>query len=105
LDAGAVRRLKKSRVRGGYEVPAKRVEVRGEDVRCVETLAGEVAPVGLRESMRIGLAFPEHGEVLTLGVILEAGKTNERLFPTWFTSGLDGFYQISATANLYDLAK
>jgi hypothetical protein len=105
LDAGAVRRLKKSWVRGGYEVPAKRVEVRGEDVGCVETLAGEMAPVRLRESMRIGLPFPEDGEVLTLGVILEAGKTNERLFPTGFTSGFDGFHQISATPNLYDLSK
>ena len=74
-------------------------------MRCVETLAGQVTPVGLRESMRIGLPFPEHGEVLTLGVVLQAGKTNERLFPTGFTSGFDGFYQVPTTANLYDLAK
>jgi hypothetical protein len=97
--------LEKPRVRGGYEIPAKRVEVRGEDVRCVETLAGELAPVGRLENMRIDLPFPEHREVLTLGVILQAGKLSERLFPAGFTSGLDGFYQISATANLYDLAK
>ena len=71
----------------------------------VESLAGEVIPVGFRQDLGVGLAFPEDGEVLTLGVILQAGKTNERLFPTWFTSGVDGFYQISATANLYDLAK
>src|ERR1035441_3247816 len=82
LDTGAVRRLEKSRIGRGYEVPAKRVEVRGEDVRCVETPAGKVAPVGLRESMRIGLPFPEDGEVLALGVIFQAGKSNQRLFPT-----------------------
>jgi hypothetical protein len=74
-------------------------------VRRVEPFAGEVAPVRLREGMRIGLPFPEHGEVLTLGVILQAGKTNERLFPTGFTSRFDGFNQISATPNLYDLSK
>jgi hypothetical protein len=105
LDAGAVRRLEKPRIRGGYEVPPKRVEVRGEDVRRVEPLAGEVLPVRLRQDLGVSLAFPEDGEVLTLGVILQAGKINERLFPNGFASGFDGFYQISATANLYDLAK
>ena len=43
--------------------------------------------------------------MFALGVIFQAGKTNERLFPEGFTSRLDGFYQVSATANLYDLAK
>src|ERR1017187_474039 len=75
LDAGAVRRLEKSRVRGGYEVPAKRVEVGGEDMRRVEPLAGEVFPVSFRQDLSVNLAFPEDGEVLTLGVILQAGKT------------------------------
>jgi hypothetical protein len=105
LDAGAVRRLKKSRVGGGYEVPAKRVEVGGKDVWRVEPLAGEVLPVGFRQDLGVRLAFPEDGEVLTLSIILQAGKSNERLFPNGFTSRFDGFYQISATANLYDLAK
>jgi hypothetical protein len=71
LDAGAVRRLKKSRVRGGYEVPAKRVEISGEDVRRVEPLAGEVLPVRLRQNLGIGLALPEYGEVFALSVILQ----------------------------------
>jgi hypothetical protein len=100
-----VRRLEKSRVRGGYEIPAKRVEISGEDVRRVETLAGEMPPIRLLQDLGVDLAFPEDGEVLTLGVILQAGKINERLFPNGFTSGFDGFHQISATANLYDLAK
>jgi hypothetical protein len=80
------------------------VEVRGEYVRWVEPLAGEVAPVCLLERMSIGLPFPEDGEVLALGVIFQAGKSNQRLFPTRLTSGFDGFNQISAAADLYDLA-
>jgi hypothetical protein len=43
--------------------------------------------------------------LFALGVIFQAGKTNERLFPTGFTSRFDGFHQISATPNLYDLSK
>jgi hypothetical protein len=43
--------------------------------------------------------------MLALGVVLQAGETNERLFPTHFLSWFDSFYQVSATANLYDLAK
>ena len=81
------------------------MEIRGKDVRRVEPLAGEVLPVRFRQDLRVSLAFPEDGEMLTLGVILQAGKSNERLFPNGFTSGFDGFYQISATANLYDLTK
>ena len=61
--------------------------------------------VGLLENMRVNFPFPEDGKALALRVILQAGKTNERLFPNGFTSGFDSFYQISATANLYDLAK
>jgi hypothetical protein len=74
-------------------------------VRRVEPLAGEVLPVGFRQDLGVSLAFPEYRQVLALGVILQAGKSNERLFPNRFTSGFDGFYQISATAHLYDLAK
>ena len=74
-------------------------------MRCVETLAGEMAPVRFRQDLGVSLAFPEDGEALALSVILQAGKINERLFPKGFTSGFDSFYQISATANLYDLAK
>jgi hypothetical protein len=105
LDAGAVRRLEKPRVRGRYEVPAKRVEVGGKDVWRVEPLAGEVLPVRFRQDLGVSLAFPEDGEVLTLGVVFQAGKIDEHLFPNGFASGFDRFYQISATANLYDLAK
>jgi hypothetical protein len=100
-----VRRLEKSGVCGGYEIPAKSVEVGGENMRRVEPLAGEVLPIRFRQDLGVRLALPEDREVLTLGVILQAGKTNERLFPNGFTSGFDSFYQISATANLYDLAK
>jgi hypothetical protein len=64
-----------------------------------------MAPVSLLENMCIDFPFPEDGKVLTLGVILQTGKVNERLLPKGFTSGFDGFHQISATANLYDLAK
>jgi hypothetical protein len=81
------------------------VEVSREDVRCVETLAGEMSPVRLLQDLSIDLAFPQDGEALTLGVILQAGKINQRLFPNGFTSGFDGFYQIPATANLYDLSR
>jgi hypothetical protein len=104
LNAGAVRRLEKPRVRGRYEVPPKRVEVGGEDVRRVETLAGEVAPVGWLENMRIDLSFPEDRKALALRVILQARKVNERLFPKRFLSRFDGFHQIAAAPNPYDLA-
>jgi hypothetical protein len=52
-------RLEKSRVRGGYEVPAKCVEVSGENVRSVEPLAGKVPPVRLLQDLGVHLAFPE----------------------------------------------
>jgi hypothetical protein len=67
-----VRRLEKPRVRGSYEVPAKSVEVGGEDVRRVEPLAGEVLPVGFRQDLGVRLALPEYGEMLTLGVVFHA---------------------------------
>jgi hypothetical protein len=73
-------------------------------VRRIETLAGEMPPIGLPQDLGVNLPFPEHGEAFTLGVILQAGKIDERLFPTGFTSGFDGFHQIAAAANLYDLA-
>jgi hypothetical protein len=81
------------------------VEVSGEDVRRIETPAGEILPVRFRQDLGVRLAFPEDGEVLALGVILQAGKSDERLFPTWFTSGFDGFHQVSAAADLHDLAR
>ena len=103
LDAGAVWRLEKSWVSGGYEVPAKCVEVSGKDVRRVEPLRAR-CPQSVAEHLGIDLAFPEDGEVLALGVILQAGKIDERLFPSGIASGLDSFDEMSATANLYDLA-
>jgi hypothetical protein len=81
------------------------MEIRGKDVRRVEPLAGEVLPVGFRQDLGVRLALPEYGKVLTLGVVFQTGKVDERLFPQRFTSGGDGFDQISATANLYDFAK
>src|ERR1039458_10517249 len=59
LDARAMRRLEQPRIRGGYEIPSKRVEVSGEDVRRVESLAGEVLPVRFRQDLGVSLAFPE----------------------------------------------
>jgi hypothetical protein len=105
LDAGAMRRLEKARVGGGYEVPPKRAEISGEDVRRVEPFAGEVLPVGFGQDLGVRLALPEYGEVLALGVVFQAGKIDESLFPDGITGGFDSFYQISAAANFYDLAK
>jgi len=55
--------------------------------------------------MRIGLPFPEHREMLTLGVVFQTGKVNACLFPNGIVSRFDRFHQISARADLYDLAK
>jgi hypothetical protein len=57
------------------------VEVSGEDVRRVEPLAGEVFPVRFRQDLCVSLALPEDREVLTLCVVFQAGKIDERLFP------------------------
>jgi hypothetical protein len=81
------------------------VEVSGEDVRRVESLAGEVLPVRFRQNLGVRLAFPEYGEMLALGVIFQAGEIDERLFPRTFVRGLDGFDQVPPAANLYDLTK
>jgi hypothetical protein len=54
--------------------------------------------------MCVRLALPEDRKAFTLGVIFQAGKIDERLFPRGFAGRFDGFNQISATANLYDLA-
>jgi hypothetical protein len=80
------------------------VEVGGEDVGGIEPLAGEVLPVRFRQDMCVRLALPEDRKAFTLGVIFQAGKIDERLFPRGFAGRFDGFNQISATANLYDLA-
>ena len=58
LYAGAVRRLEQPRVGGGYEIPAKRVEISGKDVWRVEALAGEVPPVGLGQDLGVGFTLP-----------------------------------------------
>jgi hypothetical protein len=63
-----------------------------------------VAPVGLLENLRIDLPLPEDGEALALRIILKAGKINQRLLPDGLMSRFDGFHQIAATADLYDLA-
>jgi hypothetical protein len=81
------------------------VEIGGEDVRRVETFACEVAPIDLFKHMRVDLALPEYGYVLTLGVVLQAGKVNKRLFPNAITRRLDGFNKVTAATNLYDLAR
>jgi hypothetical protein len=52
------------RIGGGYEIPAKRMEVGGKDVWRIEALAGQMAPVGLLEKMCTDLAFPEDRKVL-----------------------------------------
>ena len=57
------------------------------------------------QDLGVDLAFPKDGEVLTLRVILQAGKMNEGLFPSRFARGFDCFHQIAATANFYDLAR
>jgi hypothetical protein len=80
------------------------VEVGGEDVRCVETLAGEMPPVRLLQDLGVRLSLPEDRKAFTLCVIFQAGKIDERLLPRGFARGFDSFNQISATANLYDLA-
>ena len=71
----------------------------------VKARASQVAPVGLLQNLGVDFSFPENRKPLTLRVILQTGQFNERLLPTGITSGLDGFYKISATANLYDLAR
>jgi hypothetical protein len=71
------------------------MQVGGEDVGRIEALAGKVSPVRLLQDLGVDLALPKYGEVLALGVVFQAGKIDESLFPTWFTSGFDGFNQIS----------
>jgi hypothetical protein len=68
------------------------MQVRRKDVRGVESLAGEVVPVRFRQDLSVRLAFPEYGEMLALGVIFQAGKIDECLFPTRLARRLYGFY-------------
>ena len=66
------------------------------------------AYANMRSPLRIPVvhrAIPQDGDMLTLGVILQTGKINRRLFPNWSAGGFDGLYQISTTTNLYNLAK
>jgi hypothetical protein len=100
LNAGTIRRLEKSGVRGGDQIPAERVKVRREDMRRVETLVREMPPVRLVQDLGVDLAFPKDRKVLPLGVILQAGKINECLFPVGLASGLDSFDQMPAAADL-----
>jgi hypothetical protein len=100
-----VRRLEKSGVGRGYEVPPKGVEISGEDVRCVEPLAGKMPPVSLLQDLGINFALPKNREALALRVIFETGEIDERLFPPKLTRGLYSVHQVSPAANLHDLAK
>jgi len=43
--------------------------------------------------------------MFALGVVFQAGKIDECLFPRSVMRGLDGFNQIPTAANLYDLSK
>ena len=97
--------MEQPRIRGGDQIPAERVKIGGEDMRRVKALAREVAPVSLLENVGIDLPFPEDRKALALCVILQAGKINKRLFPRGLVGGLNGFNQIAATTNLYDLAR
>jgi hypothetical protein len=80
------------------------VQVSREGVRGIEAIAGEMGPGGLLKDLGVDFAFPEDGKALSLRVILQAGKVNERLFPNGLTSGFNAFYQIPVTANLDDLS-
>ena len=53
-------------------------------------IMGEMPPIELLQVLGGALAFPEDGEVLVLGIILQAEKI-DRLFPRGVTRGIDGF--------------
>ena len=77
LDAGAEGRLEEVRVSGCDAVPLECMDERRELARSVETPSPQVVPVFFLEDPSVELVVPEDVEVLALGVIVGAGKTDD----------------------------
>ena len=79
LYAGPEGGLHEARVGRGDAVPAEGVEVGREELRGVEAVLSHRRPAGARRDRRVDLALPEDGQLLALGVVVEAGEADEGL--------------------------
>ena len=77
-DAGPEGGLEKLRVGGGDTVPAERADERAEVAGVVKPLPADRLPGFAVEDLGVELGFPEDGDLLPLGVILEAGEVDLR---------------------------
>jgi len=78
-NPGAVRRLKQVRVRGGNGVPSEGSVVGGEELGRVELASRQLRPVRLVEPRRVELALPQDLQFFTLGIVLKARETDQRV--------------------------
>ena len=67
-----MRCLKESRIGGGDKVPPNRVQVGSKFVWGIKAPAGNVIPKTRFENCCIDFPLPQHGQALTLGIIVEA---------------------------------
>ncbi len=77
-DPGSQRSLKKRGVRRRHAAPLEGVEVRREDLWVVRLRLVTQRASPRRHELRIDLARPDDGELLALGVVIDAGEIDDR---------------------------
>jgi len=78
LDARPKRCLEQPRVGRCDAVPAKCIQIRGEQHRLVEPAVGDRFPRLASLHFGVYLMVPEHFQGLTLGIVIHAGELDER---------------------------
>jgi hypothetical protein len=98
-DAGAERRLKEPRIGCGDAVPPKCVDVSGEVLLGIESIAADSLPDVLAEDLGVKFEVPDHLKRLALGVVVQTRPGNDRI-----DALLDGFDEVRSCTNPYDVA-
>ena len=93
LDTSAERGLERTRVGGRHAVPAERAEIGGEIADRVEgrllVLAADRLPSLFADDAGIDLGLPDHLQLLTLSVVVDARQRNQ--VPLAVRTRLDAF--------------
>jgi hypothetical protein len=104
LDAGSKGRLKKTGVGRRNAIPAKSVQVGGEDGWHIEAALRDGVPGLAAHYLGVDFAFPEDFKMLALSVVVNAGELDERTV-RGTRRGDDLFDEVKPLADTSDFAR
>jgi hypothetical protein len=102
LNARPKRRLKESRIGGGYAVPAKGMEEGAEKAGLIKALLADGLPGFVAKDLGVELKPPDNFEFFPLGIVVKAGKADNRIGSPAIPLG--SFNQIGSGSYSNDLA-